>query len=95
MNILSRKLIGKLIIESGEKIRDGKCGLDDEELLEIGKLVLHRKLNIEQTCSEYGMSRATLSRKVSSGEFPKPHKDPGGKEYFWQDEIETKINGLG
>lgn len=94
MNILSQKLLGKLVIEAGERIRDGKCGLDDEEILELSKTILHRKLNIEQTCQEYGFSRATLYRKIESGEFPEPHKDPGGKEYFWQDEIETKLNGL-
>lgn len=94
MNVLSRKLIGRLVKEAGEKIISGECGLDDEEIIELSKMILHRKLNIEQVCNEYGFSRATLNRKINSGEFPEPHKDPGGKEYFWQDEIETKINGI-
>lgn len=91
MNILSRKLIGKLLIEVGNKIIDGSCGLDDEEILSISSTILHRKLNIEQTCQVYGFSRATLFRKIANKEFPKPHKDSGGKEYFWQDEIEMFI----
>lgn len=91
MNLLSRKLVGNLLINIGEKIKNGDCGLDDEEIKELSTMILHRKLNIEQVCNEYGFSRATLYRKIQSGEFPKPHKDPGGKEYFWQDEIEENF----
>lgn len=88
MNLLSRKLVGNLLIKIGEKIKNGECGLDDDEIKELSTMILHRKLNLEQVCNEYGFSRATLYRKIQSGEFPKPHKDAGGKEYFWQDEIE-------
>lgn len=88
MNVLSRKLVGKLLIDAGNRIINGTCGLDDDEILALSSTLLHRKLNIEQTCQTYGFSRATLFRKIERGEFPKPHKDSGGKEYFWQDEIE-------
>lgn len=90
IGITANFLAGKLE-EAAKDLKSGKCSLDDEEITGITKAILHRKLNIEQVCNEYGFSRATLNRKIKDGLIPKPHKDPGGKEYFWQDEIETKL----
>ena len=82
-------------MDLGNKILQDKCELDDLECGELFLALGHRKMDIEQVCHHYDISRATLDRKIKSGEFPEPHKEAGGKKYFWFDEIETKINQSG
>jgi predicted DNA-binding transcriptional regulator AlpA len=54
--------------------------------------MLHIKLNAEQTCRFLNCSRATLSRMINDGRVPRPYKEAGGKEYWYQDELEDYIS---
>lgn len=85
------KIVGDLLINKGQDLKDGKCELDDEELLELSKCLLHRKMNIDKTCREYNLTRQMLDYKIKQGDFPVPIKKPGDSKYFWQDEIENFI----
>lgn len=90
--MISKSIIGKLLIDIGTRILHDECELDEDECNEVFLALGHKKMDIEQVCHHYGISRATLDRKIKNGEFPAPHKELGGKKYFWYDEIETKIH---
>lgn len=42
-------------------------------------------------CKYIHVSRATLIRMAWDGIIPKPKKDAGGKEYWYQDEVDEHI----
>lgn len=42
-------------------------------------------------CKYIHVSRATLIRMAWDGRIPKPKKDAGGKEYWYQDEVDEHI----
>lgn len=85
------KVVARLLRTAATTIETDEGALDDEEIHEIILLFTHRKLNIEQTCQRYGISRATLNRWQDSGKLPPFHKDSGGKMYLWQDEADRSI----
>lgn len=91
MNPITKKLILKILKDTYNRIENDTCGLDEEELLDLGNKLIHVKLNIEQTCKHLNCSRATLNRMIFNGRVPKPHKEPGGKEYWYQDELDNYI----
>ena len=92
MNALQNKSIAKIFYDIGHKIEDGTCGLETDELQEIANKLLHIKLNVEQTSKYLNCSRAKLYRMVVDGRIPKPNKEPGGKEYWYQDELDEYIS---
>lgn len=94
MNTAIRNILGKIIVDLGNRITKGEFELEEEEMLELAQFFTHKKINLEETCRLCGFSRATLFRKIDSKELPKPHKDLGGKLYYWRDEIETLLNKL-
>ena len=53
--------------------------------------IVREKLNAEQVCNHYNISRATLTRWMSGDKIPKPHKDPGGKIYWFADELPSVV----
>lgn len=87
----SPKLVAKMIRQLADRIENGSCGLDDQELMEVAMMIAHRKVNIEQVCNNYGISRPTFYRWVECGKLPQPKKDSGGKEYLWLDEVEMSV----
>ena len=87
----SLKEIGRIFKEFGDKIEKGTCGVDVETLNDIASKMIHIKLNAEATCTYLNCSRATLTRMVSDGRIPKPRKEAGGKEYWYQDELDDYI----
>ena len=87
----SLKEIGRIFKQFGEKIENGTCGVDIETLNDIASKMIHIKLNAEQTCRFLNCSRATLTRMINDKRIPRPHKEPGGKEYWYQDELEDYI----
>lgn len=92
MGKLNNKLVAKLFRDIADKIEEGSCGLDEEELNEIANNILHVKLNIEQTCKYLNCSRATLNRMIISKRVPQPKKEAGGKEYWFRDELDDYIS---
>lgn len=91
MNPITKKLILKILKDTYNKIENDTCGLDEDELLDLGNKLIHIKLNIEQTCKHLNCYRATLNRMIFDGRVPKPHKELGGKEYWYQDELDNYI----
>lgn len=85
------KMIAKMLRQLADRVENGQCGLDADELMEVGAMIAHRKMNIEQVCVHYGISRPTFYRWVESGKLPQPKKDNGDKEYLWLDEVETSV----
>jgi predicted DNA-binding transcriptional regulator AlpA len=88
----SLKEIGRIFKQFGEKIETGTCGVDIDTLNDIASKMLHIKLNAEQTCRFLNCSRATLSRMINDGRVPRPYREAGGKEYWYQDELEDYIS---
>ena len=91
MNPITKKLILKILKDTYNRIENDTCGLDEEELLDLGNKLIHVKLNIEQTCKHLNCSRSTLNRMIFDGRVSKPYKESGGKEYWYQDELDNYI----
>ena len=91
MNVIIKKMILKILKDTYNKIESDTCGLDEDEILNLANTLTHVKLNIEQTCKHLNCSRATLNRMIFDGRVPKPYKEPGGKEYWYQDELDNYI----
>lgn len=87
----NRKQIAKIFRDFATKIEDNTCGVDQETLNSIASMMIHIKLTSEEACSFLGVSRATLTRMQWDGRIPKAHKESGGKEYWYKDELETYI----
>lgn len=85
------KIAARLLRTAATTIESGEDELDDDEIREIILLFTHRKLNIEQICQRYGISRATLNRWQECGKLPQFRKDSGGKMFLWQDEADGAI----
>lgn len=86
-----KKMILKILKDIYNKIENDTCGLDEDEILNLANTLTHVKLNIEQTCKHLNCSRATLNRMIFDGRVPKPYKESGGKEYWYQDELDNYI----
>ena len=86
---MTKELLSKLLKIASDDIAANHCGLDDEELSEIAELIVHKKITLEQLCHDRKISRATLNRRIKDGVYPQPKKDPGGKKYYWKDEIDN------
>lgn len=86
-----KKMILNILKDTYNKIENDTCGLDEDEILNLANTLTHIKLNIEQTCKYLNCSRATLNRMIFDGRVPKPYKESGGKEYWYQDELDNYI----
>ena len=91
MNAIIKTMLIKILKDIQHKIETDTCGLDEEELISVMNILTHVKLNIEQTCKYLNCSRATLNRMIFDGRVPKPNKESGGKEYWYQDELDNYI----
>lgn len=84
---MKKQTLLKILSETYDRVNNDECGLDDDELTSIATLLAHYKVNEEQVCHRKGISRATLTRRIQSGEYPPPHKEPGGKKFYFWDEV--------
>lgn len=91
MDAVTKKLVLKILKDTYNKIENDTCGLDDDEIMSIANALTHVKLNIEQACRHINCSRPTLYRLIACNKIPKPYKDSGGKEYWYQDELDEYI----
>ena len=83
-----KKLVAKSILSDAiNRIDNNTCGMSLDDIIETFGPVIRKKLNAEQVCEHYGISRATLTRWMSSGKITNPHKEPGGKIYWFADEL--------
>lgn len=91
MNSLIKRTVIKILKATIKRIEDDECGLDDEETVAIANILVHLKLNIEQTCKYLNVSRATLNRMIIDKRIPKPKKSCGGEKYWYRDELDDYI----
>ena len=91
MNQVVKRMLIKVLEDTRHKIENDTCGLDEEELMSIANQLTHVKINIEQTCRHLNCSRATLNRMIADKRVPLPKKELGGKEYWYQDELDNYI----
>ena len=88
---MTPKQIANIFRDIADKIEDGTCAPDIDNLAEIASTFIHIKMTAEETCSYLGVSRATLSRMVIDGRVPHPHKDRGGNKVWYRDEVDASI----
>lgn len=91
MKAVVKRMILKVLKDTQDKIENDTCGLDEDEIMSLINTLTHVKINIEQTCRHLNCSRATLNRMIVDGRVPKPYKERGGKEYWYQDELDAYI----
>lgn len=77
----------KILLDAVDRIDNNTCGMSLDDIIETFGPIIRKKLNAEQVCEHYGISRATLTRWISSGKIHEPHKEPGGKIYWFADEL--------
>lgn len=85
------KSISKLLRKIADAIENGNLVLDSDEIHAVVSSFSTRKMSIEQIAQHYGVSRATIYRWIKSGKLLRPHKEPGGKEYFWLNECDEHM----
>lgn len=83
-----RKEIGRLFIDTGNKIIAGNCVWNDEQMIEACNLIGHIPVSKEEARIGLDMSRATFDNLVAENKLPKGRKESGFKELKWYiDEI--------
>lgn len=89
---LDQRTIGNILLRHVvSPCMQGKYAMSEKSLLAILLILCHIEQNIAQTCHLCGdCDPKTLTRweQDPSTGFPPHHKDPGGKHYWWLDEIE-------
>lgn len=91
---MDNKTIANIFKDAAIKIENGTCNLDKDELELIAKSLVNIKLNIEQTCDYINCSRPSLYRLIETNKLPNPHKDKGGKKYWYQSELDEYLSNL-
>lgn len=88
-------LVGKLLIEYGNKILSGECELNDDELENLVHEFAHERLTKEQACTLLNMSRSKFDDYVAKHKLPEGKKIRGFKELIWyRDELLTRRDNL-
>lgn len=92
MKMTNPHLIARMLRMSADMIDNGKCGLDEEEMVSVASIIFHRKMSIEQCCTHYGVRKSTIIKWQSIGKFPCFRQDSGGNDFVWLDEADEYIN---
>ncbi len=83
-----RKEIGRLFIDTGNKIIAGNCVWNDEQMIEACNLIGHIPVSKEEARIGLDVSRATFDNLIAENKLPKGRKESGFKELRWYiDEI--------
>lgn len=81
-----------MLVALGEKISNGECGLDDDEINELVEIIATRKITLEQTTDMLNCDRTTLGRMIKGKRIPAPRKEKGGKKYYFVKDIKFLRN---
>lgn len=89
MNIVKENLV-KLLRETADKIDAGNSEIEEEQALEILKLIAHEPVSKERAAIELKISPSRFDALVAEGKLPKGKKKLGWKElrYYLDDVIE-------
>lgn len=76
------------MIDAGNKIKNGECGLNDSELQNLASSVMHIEMKKSEAAEFLHMSPRTFDRKISTGELPEGIHEIHHKELIWyKDEL--------
>lgn len=97
VEVEEQRAIGRMIQRHiVEPLMAGRFSAAETVLLGMAVAMCHIERNIEQTCMILGgCDPKTLKRWEADKSlgFPAHHKDPGGKQYYWLDEVEAWKSG--
>lgn len=94
MNIIKKELV-KILRGLADNIDAGNTEIDEEQAIQIMKLVAHRPLSKEQAALHLNMSTSQFDKYIREGYFPKGRKKLGWKEKVWyEDEIDKAYKRL-
>lgn len=92
MDIIKKNFV-KLLRETADKIDAGNSEIDEEQAINIMKLIAHQPMSKEQAAMYLNMSTSRFDVLVKEGYLPKGRKKLGWKEKRWyQDEIDASLN---
>ena len=87
-----KELVIKLLLETAEKIKDGRCALTNEQAGAIVSVFSHNILSKAQACEYLNLSRSRFDDYVRLGTIPKSKPCKGFKELIWyEDELNDAI----
>lgn len=95
MTISLRRSVAQILREVADKFDAGTSEIDEEQAIQIMKIVAHNPLSKEQAALHLNMSTKKFDILVKEGYFPKGRKKLGWKEKVWyEDEIDKAYERL-
>ena len=86
-----KEIIADHLIDSGYKIKNGECGMNDEELQSLASSLMHIEMKKSEAAEFLGISPRTFDRRVSAGEIPQGVHEIHHKELIWYKDELCKI----
>lgn len=84
-----RKALARMLREIADKFDAGTTDIDEEQTIEIMKIVAHQPMSKELAALYLNMSTSRFDTLIRDGYLPKGRKRIGFKEKVWyQDEID-------
>lgn len=91
INCIKTNLV-KILRELADKIDAGNSEVNEEQAIEIMKVVAHNPMSKEKAAMYLNMSSSRFDTLIREGYLPKGRKRVGFKEKVWyQDEIDAKL----
>lgn len=91
MNFIKEQFVS-LLRKTADKIEIGTCELNEEQAIEIMKMIAHQPLSKEQSAIYLNMSASKFDALVKMNKLPKGRKRMGFKEKVWyQDELDEYV----
>lgn len=92
MNQAILDFVGTTLIDIGNKIKEGKCELTDEQAGIILGTVGHIEMTKEEACQYINISRSRFDDHVRAGIIPKGRKKRNKTALIWyKDELDIAI----
>lgn len=89
MNTVVKEELANNLIDIAKRLKANTSEIDEEQAIEIMKLVAHKPLSKEQAAIHLNMSTSKFDSLVREGWMPKGRKRIGWKEKAWyEDEID-------
>lgn len=94
MNFIKEQF-ASLLRKTADKIETGNCELNEEQAIEIMKMIAHQPLSKEQSAIFLNMSISKFDLLIKQNKLPKGRKRMGFKEKVWyQDELEEYVHRI-
>ena len=85
----------RLLRDTADKIDADNCEINEEQAIEIMKLIAHQPMSKEEVAIYLHMSTSRFDTLVREHKFPKGRKRLGFKEKVWfKDEIDECVKPL-